>query len=65
MTRDRFEELIAGIGTLLFGIIVIAIGIAGNDKLWFMVAMIIVGTMFAIYGGQYLARTKARAKKRH
>ncbi len=65
MTRDRFEELIAGIGTLLFGIIVIAIGIAGNDKLWFMVAMIIVGTMFAIYGGQYLARIKARAKKRH
>ena len=59
MTRDKFETIVAGVGTLIFGIFLIILGIVVHDKLWFTVLMTITGTIFSVYALQYLT------KKRH
>lgn len=56
MSKDRLESIVAGVGALIFGIIVIIIGIAINDKLWFTVIMAISGTVILVYACQYLAK---------
>lgn len=56
MSKDRLETVVAGVGTLIFGIILIIIGIAINDKMWFTASMIITGTVFSVYACQYLAK---------
>lgn len=60
MTRDKFEELLAGTLTIILGVILIAIGIAGCDKIWFTVLMSISGATFITLGAIYLEE-----KKRH
>ena len=59
MTRDRFETLVAEVGTLLLGIFLIILGIVVHDKLWFTVLMIFIGTVFSVYA------VKAFTRKRH
>ena len=56
MSKDRLESIVAGVGALIFGIIVIIIGIAINDKMWITISMTIIGTVFSVYACQYLAK---------
>lgn len=56
MSKDRLESLVAGIGTLIFGIFLIFIAIIANDKMWFTITMGISGTVFSVYACQYLAK---------
>ena len=56
--KKEIEEKIAGICTLLFGIVLIALGIIIHDKLWFTVLMTSIGTIFSIYALQYLTRKR-------
>ena len=60
MTRDKFEELLAGTLTIIFGGVLIILGIAGCDKLWFTILMSISGVIFITLGATYL-----KEKKRH
>ena len=56
MSKDRLEEIVAGVGTLVFGIILIIIGLAINDKLWFTACMLICGTVFSVLAVIYLEK---------
>lgn len=58
MKKEIIEEKIVGICTLLFGIMLIVLGVIIHDKLWFTVLMTIVGTVFSIYALQYLTRKR-------
>lgn len=61
MSKDRLESIVAGVGALIFGIIVIIIGIAINDKIWFTISMTMIGTVFSVYACQYLAKIFKRS----
>lgn len=54
MSKERKEELFVGVGALIWGIFLIAIGIAIHEKLWFTVIMVICGTLFADRAWLYL-----------
>lgn len=58
MKKDIIEEKIVGIGTLSFGLLLIATGIVLHDKLWFTVLMTSVGTTWSILAIQYLERKR-------
>ena len=60
MTKDKLEELLAVALTIIFGVILIILGIAGCDKIWFTVLMSISGATFITLGATYLEK-----KKRH
>lgn len=64
MNKDRLEEIIVGLGALVFGIVCIIIGIIINDKMWFTASMIIMGTIFAVYACQYLNQIPSKRNRK-
>lgn len=60
MRKDRKEELFVGVGALIWGIFLIAIGIAIHEKLWFTVIMVMCGTEFIDHALVYLKKLRKR-----